>query len=106
MHRATVRSLVWDSFYSYDFTYDLSSNNNPNEKSGIVSINSNDLIDLVKSLNFLFSRLQNDVKTYARQNGLTNDHYYNKISSFDFNDFNKIYDSELFWLVGKVIAGY
>lgn len=106
MHLATVQALVWNFSHSYDFTYDLSSDISPNEDRKIVSISSDELIDLIKSLNLLFSRLQNDVKIWARQNGLTNDHYYSKISSFDFNDFNKIYDSKLFWVVGKVLAGY
>lgn len=106
MHRATVSALLWDSHHSYHFTYDFNFIDPSDNGADMVSIELDELIALVKDLNVLFSKLQNDIQTMARDMNLTDTKFYDKVSSFDFSDFNRVYDSELLGLLGKIIVGY
>lgn len=110
MHRAAVRSLHWHNRQSCDFTYDLKYNlegyTYAVEKEKGISINSDELINLFKDLNLLFSKLQKDVITFAQENNLGSYAYTERLSRFDFADFNQIYDSELLRIVCKVMVGY
>lgn len=76
------------------------------DKKELLSITSTEFIALIKKLNELFSKLQKDVILYAQENNKTEYQYYKTISRFDFNDFNKIYDSEILHIIGNVMREF
>lgn len=63
-------------------------------------------IKLFKNINILFSKLVNDVETFAYQNKKDDYLYYRKITRFEFTDFNKIYDSDLLRTVGYLMKKF
>lgn len=76
------------------------------DKKELLSVTSTEFIALIKKLNELFSKLQKDVILYAQENNKTEYQYYKTISRFDFNDFNKIYDSEILHVIGNVMREF
>lgn len=54
----------------------------------------------------MFSRIIKEIINFANENEITDYPYYLKITRFDFIDFNKVYDSELLSVLGRVINEY
>ncbi|WMJ24089.1 hypothetical protein RBG61_05310 [Paludicola sp. MB14-C6] len=72
----------------------------------IIKIDSDNLIKLIKQLNKLFSKIIIDIKACAEANNKQEYPYYKKISRFDFNDFNLIYESDLLRKIGKALYNF
>lgn len=75
-------------------------------KKETVGVAVKDLVNLIKDLNTLFSKLQEEVITYAKNDGLTDHPYYAKLRRFSFDDFNKIYESEILQIVGRLMVDF
>ncbi len=64
-------------------------------------IDSYELISLIKEVNELFDCIINDISNYAYLNQI--DHpFFRKLSRIKFSNFNKIYESDILYEVGKV----
>ena len=72
----------------------------------IIHIDSDRLIDLMKDLNSLYSRLVKDIIIFAYEKGLTENNYYLRIARFDFEDFNDIYNSGLLRKISRILRNY
>lgn len=62
-----------------------------------------ELIKLIKEMNILFSKIAQEINVFAYQNKKEGYAYYERISRFDFKDFNEIYESDILRKIGKVI---
>lgn len=62
-----------------------------------------ELIKLIKEMNILFSKIAQEINVYAYQNKKECYAYYERISRFDFKDFNEIYESDILRKIGKVM---
>lgn len=71
-----------------------------------VTIYAGELIKLLKDINILFAKIVQDISTYAYQNNKTDYLYYQRITRFDFIDFNEIYESNLLRKIGKIMNKY
>lgn len=71
-----------------------------------VKIYAGELIKLLKDINILFARIVQDISIYAYQNDKTDYLYYQRITRFDFTDFNEIYESSLLRKIGKIMNKY
>lgn len=85
-----------NTFFEFDFEIN-------NE---IISIETVEFIKLFKMLSEMFSRLVKDVKEFALNNDKESYAYYRRITRFDFYDFNKIYDSNLLRVYGKLLQEF
>ncbi len=65
-------------------------------------IDSKDLIKLVKQLNILFNKILKDITNYAYVNKIEHP-FFEKISRISFLNFNKIYESDILYEVGKTL---
>ncbi|MBQ4052302.1 MAG: hypothetical protein IJD09_01465 [Clostridia bacterium] len=83
--------------FEYEFNVE---DNSGNEIS--ILVQAEEFISLIYEINILFSKLQDQVKTYAIAANKTDYAYYKRLCRFDFLDFNKIYDSNLLELFGKI----
>ena len=101
MHRAFSTSSCsssWDAEHLFEVEH--------HGKIEEVGVSVKDLVNLIKDLNTLFSKLQEEVITYAKNDGLTDHPYYAKLRRFSFDDFNKIYESEVLQVVGRVMIDF
>ena len=71
-----------------------------------IKIEANELINLLKQINILFAKLIKDIKNCISDEDKINYPYYNRITRFNFEDFNKIYDSKLLWIVGNCMIDF
>ena len=71
-----------------------------------IDFRSYELISFVKDLNVLFSKMQAEVIQYAEEHQKTEYQYYKKITRFDFCDFNKIYESNISDIIGKLMLPF
>lgn len=69
----------------------------------IIDIYAGELIKLIKEINLLFSKIAQEISTYAYQNGKQGYAYYERICRFDFKDFNQIYESNILRKIGKMM---
>ena len=74
----------------------------------IISISANQLIELVKDLNSLFSQIVKDIINWVQKERKEQYHYFSRITRFDFEDFNVIYDCDVALLhkIGKLIDDF
>ncbi len=62
-----------------------------------------DFIRFAKDINNLYTGIQDLVFEYAQKTGKSNYAYYQRLVRYRFSDFNKIYDSDVIYLVGKAL---
>ena len=60
------------------------------------------MIKLVKQLNVLFNKILKDITNYAHVNKIEHP-FFEKISRISFLNFNKIYESDILYEVGKTL---
>ena len=65
-----------------------------------IEISSDAIIPFIKDINNLFSKLQKDLFQYAKDNDKQFRAYYHRLLRFDFADFNKIYTSDILYIIG------
>ena len=82
------------------FTIEL--NNIKDNKDNIIRISTNQLIDIFKELNTIYSKLVQDIETETYKKKDLICPFNEKIERFDFKDFNIIYDSDICKVVGKL----
>ncbi|MBQ7035333.1 MAG: hypothetical protein IJN34_06320 [Clostridia bacterium] len=87
--------------FDYEFNIEEGSNNLTT-----VLVEAEELIRLVRDLNILFSKIQNQVKSFAVEANKTGYPYYERLCRFDFVDFNKIYDSNLLIEIGNLFVDF
>ena len=71
-----------------------------------VSVYSEQFITLVKDINELFSKIQTTIENYVYENKIENHTYSQRLLRYNFVDFNKIYDSELFRVIAKAFLPF
>jgi hypothetical protein len=70
-----------------------------------IELDAREIIAFVKDMNILFSQLQGLVKQFAYDNNI--DHpYFRRLYRFDFADFNRIFESDLVYVVGKALQTF
>lgn len=72
----------------------------------VVDISAGECIKLLKDLNVLFHKLAKDVERYMYAEGKQEYAYYKKLERFDFLDFNRVYESDLLRIVGKIMYDF
>ena len=82
----------------FDFEFEISGES--------VVIRAVDFIKLIKKTNILFSLIVKDIQKYSYENNKTDYPYYRRLCRFDFEDFNKLYDSELLRTFGTLMLDY
>lgn len=69
----------------------------------LIRIYAGELIKVIKEINILFSKIAQEISNYAFNSGKTGYAYYERISRFDFKDFNEIYESDILRKIGKIM---
>lgn len=72
----------------------------------IVVVSAGEFINLLKQLNILFSKIVSEISQYVYQNGKDDYPYYNRLTRFDFTEFNLIYESKLLHNIGKIMQDF
>ena len=103
MHAVSPRSAGSSNFVIFEYEFFVRENSGKEE---IVSVCSCEFISLIKELNIMFSKIQNEIKKYAEKNSKTGYNYYERLNRLDFRDFNLIYDSEVLRMVGKAMDDF
>lgn len=98
MHGAKVIASGSGSLCLFDITYEING-----EK---ITITAGELIAFVKEMNILFSKIQNLVNQYAYEHNKCNYPYYRRLVRYSFEDFNKIYESDLLRIFGKSLKQF
>jgi len=98
MHDVTYKSSSAGSSNLFDIEFEV--NRNP------VKVYSGELIKLIKELNLLFSKIVQEIVQFAYDNNKQEYLYFQKIVKFNFEDFNKIFDSDLLRTFGKIMNQY
>ena len=98
MHAVDLTSAGSGSFMLFDLCYHVNGQK--------ITISAGNLIAVVKDLNILFSKIQQEVRQFAYEEKKQHYPYYIRLSRIDFADFNKIYDSDLLKIVGKTFLPF
>ena len=98
MHGVKHKSSGSGSFSLFDYTFMVGDES--------MKITAGSFIKLVKSLNNLFSKIVLDISKYAYENKKEDYLYYRRITRFDFKNFNKIYDTDILKIVGKIMKKF
>ena len=68
-----------------------------------IRIYTGELIKLIKDINILFSKIAQEIGNFVYQERKEGYAYYERISRFDFKDFNDIYECNILRKIGKVM---
>lgn len=98
MHEIKRRSSISGKYSFFEFVFKV--------KDEMIKIGAKELVDLIKQLNVLFSKLIKDIIKNISDEEKTNHPYYKRITRFDFENFNQIYDSELLWIIGNCMIEF
>ena len=98
MHEIKRRSSISGKYSFFEFVFKV--------KDEMIKIGAKELVDLIKQLNVLFSKLIKDIKKNISDEEKTNHPYYKRITRFDFENFNQIYDSKLLWIIGNCMIDF
>lgn len=72
----------------------------------VIVIEAKDFIKVIKKLNSLFSLIVKEIVEYVKENEKEDNPYYRRLSRFDFEEFNKIYESGLLRTFGKLMLDF
>lgn len=98
MHGVNINSSGSGSFCLFEMTYQVDEKN--------IRITAGELIGLVRELNVLFAKIQEQVAAFAYQNDKFPYPYYRKITRFSFENFNQIYECNLLRIFGKALLPF
>ena len=98
MHGVNMNSSGSGSSCLFEMTYEVDKK--------YIRITAGELIGLVKELNVLFAKIQEQVAAFAYQNDKCSYPYYRKITRFSFEDFNQIYECNLLRIFGKALLPF
>lgn len=93
MHDVKIVGAGDGSFTLFDFVIGKSN----------ITLYSKDFINILIELNAVYSKIQHEIDSYAKENNKTNYPYYRKLTRLDFNDFSKIYQDDNLRLIGKLM---
>jgi len=65
-----------------------------------------ELIEFVKNLNIMFSKIQKYTSQFACQEDLQNHPYFHRLTKYDFTNFNRIYESDLLYVFGQAMLPF
>ena len=104
MHDIKRKSSGSGTTSYFDFEFEVYSN----EKKRYESIHTyaGDFIKLIKQLNTLFSLIVKEIRIYSYQNNNDDHPYYRRLFRFDFQEFNKIYESNLLRTFGEIMLDF
>ena len=71
-----------------------------------VCIRASEIMDFVKEMNTLFSKLQGLVKQFAYDSQYSGHPYFKRLVRCDFADFNRILESDLLYYFGKTLQAF
>lgn len=98
MHGIKMSSMGSGSLSLFDFTFKVNGKE--------IELTAGKFINLVKEINILFSKISSDISEFAYANNFNDYLYYQKLSKFEFNDFNTIYDSNILRTIGKIMKDF
>lgn len=98
LHGVNINSSGSGSFCLFEMTYQVDEKN--------IRITAGELIGLVRELNVLFAKIQEQVAAFAYQNDKFPYPYYRKITRFSFENFNQIYECNLLRIFGKALLPF
>jgi hypothetical protein len=104
MHGVKRKSSGSGTTSFFDFVFEVYSE----EKKGFedVSIEAEEFIKLFKMLNTLFSKMVKEIEKYSYESGKQQYTYYRRLNRFDFEEFNKLYESDLLRIFGKLMLEF
>lgn len=68
-----------------------------------ITLAQSQFVDFMIELNNIFTKIKNEFDKYAKENNLVDHPYCCKMKQYNFQDFNKIYKSELLSTVGRAM---
>ena len=71
-----------------------------------ITVTANEILSFLKDLNNLFSEMQAEVVQYAWKYQKNGNRYYERLTQYDFCNFNKIYESDMVRIIGKVMLPF
>lgn len=95
MHDVKHRSSGSGSTSLFDFTFLV--------KDEKITVHAYSFIKLIKEINILFSKIVKDINMFAYKNEKDSYTYYRRITRFNYEDFNKIYDCNLLREMGRAM---
>lgn len=98
MHGATVMASSSGSVCLFEIIYNVNGQR--------IKITAGELIAFVKELNFVFSKIQRLFIEFSCKENKTDYPYYRRLTKFSFQDFSKIYDSDLLRIFGKTLLPF
>lgn len=98
MHDVKRKSSGSGTTSYFDFGFEVSGKT--------ITVEAQDFIKVIKKLNILFSLIVKEIIKYSNENGKTDYPYYRRLNRFDFEEFNKIYDSNLLRIFGKLMLDF
>ncbi len=98
MHDVKRKSSGSGTTSYFDFEFEVSGKT--------ITVEAQDFINVIKKLNILFSLIVKEIIKYSNENGKTGYPYYRRLNRFDFGEFNKIYDSNLLRIFGKLMLDF
>lgn len=98
MHGATVMASSSGSVCLFEIIYNVNGQR--------IKITAGELIDFVKDINIVFSKIQRLVSEVFYKENKNDGQYYRRLTKFSFEDFSKIYDSDLLRLFGKTLLPF
>lgn len=90
------------SFTMFEFEFEVEDKGEIIEK----TITYRDIVGVLKNVNILFSKMQNEVEKYALENNILTSSYYIRLLRVNFIEFNRIIDSDIVRLVGKTMFDF
>lgn len=90
------------SYFDFEFEVYIPEN----KKFESIEVKAIEFIKLTKQLNTLFSLIIKEVLAYAYKEGKSDYPYYQRLYRFDFQEFNKIYNSDLLRTFGKLMLDF
>lgn len=98
LHAARIVASGSGSVSLFDITYKVDDKE--------VEIEASEIIEFVKEINNLFSKIQAEVGQFACENNLEDHPCYRKLTRYPFSEFNKIYESNLLRTFGKALLPF
>lgn len=104
MHDVKRKSSGSGTTSYFDFEFEVYIPENGKFES--IEVEAIEFIKLTKQLNTLFSLIIKEVLAYSYKEGKNDYPYYQRLYRFDFEDFNKIYNSDLLRTFGKLMLDF
>lgn len=98
MHSAIIMEASSGNFDLFSFTYKADT--------GSFELQAKELITFVKELNILFTKIQHLVSSFAYDRAEESYSYCYHLTGFEFSEFNKVFNSDLLWTIGRTMQPF